>query len=143
MTTLSNEPLDLDSLLAETEDDSAGALVVFSGTIRNHHDSKSVDRLSYSAYAPIADTAIAEIEQEVKTKFGVSQCRIMHRIGDLEIGDIAIHCVVRSAHRGEAFEAAKYAIDTTKSRVPIWKEEHYSDGTSVFREGTPLKADNE
>lgn len=140
MTTLSEQPLDLDALLAETEDPSAGALVVFSGTIRNHHDSKSVDRLSYSAYAPIAEKAIAEIEQEVKAKFGVSQCRIVHRIGDLEIGDIAIHCVVRSSHRGEAFEAAKYAIDTTKSRVPIWKQEHYSDGTSVFREGTPLKA---
>lgn len=131
--------IDLAKLLAETEDDSCGALVVFSGTIRNHHDSRPVTELSYTAHENLAIKAIQQVEQEAKEKFSVAQCKIVHRIGDLKIGDVAVHCVVRSAHREAAFEAAKYAIDEVKKRAPIWKQETYADGEKEYRDGEELK----
>lgn len=130
--------LDIFDLINETEDASCGALVVFGGTVRNHHDAQSVDRLSYSAHEIMATRSIQQVEIETQEKFDVPQCRIQHRIGDLEIGDLAVVAVVRAAHRDAAFEAARYAIDEVKKRAEIWKEEHYSNGQSRFRDGTSL-----
>src|SRR5690625_1727020 len=139
---LQAEPLDLLELLAETEEPAAGALVVFSGTVRNHHDGKDVLRLEYSAHPALVDQVLRDLEQEVIARFGVQQCRIVHREGMLEIGDDSVLVVVRSAHRPQAFEAARYAIDTLKVRTPVWKREHYSDGTIDYQEGVPLQHAN-
>lgn len=136
---LSEKPLDLAKLLAETEDSASGGLAVFGGTVRDHHGGKGVHRLRYSAYAPLAAKRIAELEKTALRRFEVQHCRIVHRIGELAIGDTAIYVVVRSAHREAAFEAARWAIDTVKSTVPIWKEEYYDDGSSDHVLGTPLK----
>src|SRR5690606_4849358 len=131
------EPLDLMQLLEETRDPASGALVVFSGTVRNHHAGKGVVRLEYSAHRALVEQVLAELEQEVIERFGVQQCRIVHREGTLDIGDDSVLIVVRSAHRPQAFEAARYAIDTLKVRAPVWKREHYSDGSVDYQEGVP------
>ena len=135
---LQSEPLDLEALLQETQDPGSGALVVFSGTVRNEFEGEPVARLGYSAHAALVDSVLDELEQEVTDRFGVLQCRIVHREGLLEIGEDSVFVVVRSAHRGDAFDAARYAIDELKQRAPVWKREHYADGSIEYQEGTPL-----
>lgn len=135
---LQAEPIDIMSLLAETENDSSGALVVFSGTVRNYHDGKGVVRLEYTAHQALVNQVLGELEQEVIEKFGVHKCRIVHREGTLEIGEDSVLVVVRAGHRPEAFEAARYAIDTLKKRTPIWKREFYADGSVDYQDGEQL-----
>ena len=132
---LTEAELDLDALIADSCDARSGALVVFGGTVRNHHEGKPVTRLRYSAYAPLGETLIRAIEAETVAKFRVHHCRVVHRTGDLAIGEVAIYAIVRAAHRREAFAAAQYAVDAVKHRVPVWKEEFYADGSSAFVQG--------
>jgi molybdopterin synthase catalytic subunit len=138
---LQERPLDLDALLDETANPRAGALVVFAGTVRDHHQDKRVTRLEYSAYGPLAEKSLAEIQQQACSRFDILECRVLHRLGDVGIGEVSVYVVVRSVHRAEAFEAARWAIDTIKHRVSIWKREEYDDGTHVFVEGCPLHQD--
>lgn len=137
---LQDEPLDLASLLTETRDENCGALVVFGGTVRLDNEGRSVRSIDYTAHAALADKTLREIEQETREKFNVAQCRLVHRLGHLELGELSVLVVVRAGHRPEAFEAARWAIDTLKERVPIWKEEFYTEGDSEYLEGTPLKS---
>jgi len=127
--------LSLDLLLAHTERPDCGALAVFCGTVRNHHQGRAVTGLEYTAHVPLTERLIAEIEAETRAKFNVPVCHVQHRIGRLGIGDTAIIAVIRSGHRAEAFAALRYAVDSTKHRAPIWKEEFYPDGTSEFVQG--------
>ncbi len=130
--------LDIDELTALTERPDCGALATFTGVVRDHHDGKSVLRLSYTAHEGVAEKMIREIEQEAIERFGVAECLVVHRVGDLAIGDAAIVAAVRSGHRGEAFDAVRYVVDNVKRRVPIWKEEFYADGSSAYVEGCSL-----
>lgn len=132
---LTEAPLELDELIADSMDARCGALVVFGGTVRNHHEGRGVTRLGYSAYAPLAERLIRDIERETVAKFEVHYCKVVHRTGELGIGEVAIYAVVRSAHRKEAFAAAQYAVDRVKHEVPLWKEEFYVDGSSAFVQG--------
>lgn len=137
---LQQEPLDLGALLQETQDPASGALVVFSGTVRNQFEGKAVARLEYSSHPALVEKMLGRLEQEVIERFGVQQCRIVHREGMLEIGEDSVFVVVRAAHRGDAFAAARYAIDELKQRAPVWKREHYDDGSIEYQEGMPLSA---
>ena len=137
---VTDKPLDLDALMRETENDTCGAMVVFSGTVRNHHDGRGVAGMNYSAYAPMADKVLAELEQETCQRFGVQECRIVHRTGRLGVGEASVLVVVRSHHRADAFEAGRFAIDTLKVRLPVWKEDFYTDGGSAYQEGVPLES---
>jgi molybdopterin synthase catalytic subunit len=132
---ISESPLDLDVLIADSADARSGALVVFGGTVRNHHEGRAVTRLNYSAYAPLAEQIIRAVEQDTVAKFKVHHCRVVHRTGALGIGELAIYAIVRAAHRKEAFAAAQYAVDRVKHEAPVWKEEFYADGSSAFVEG--------
>jgi molybdopterin synthase catalytic subunit len=138
---LQTDRLDLASLLTETQHPGAGALVVFGGTVRNENAGQSVRGIAYSAYPALAEKTLAAIEQETIARFGVHCCRILHRTGELSLGELSVLVVVRAAHRDAAFTAARYAIDTLKQRVPIWKEEHYADGSRQYLDGTPLQSD--
>ena len=137
-----HEPLPLETLMDETEDPTAGAMVVFSGTVRNHHEGHSVEAIGYSAYQPLAERVLRELEAEVCQRFPVARCRIMHRVGELAIGDSSVLVVVRAAHRGDAFEAARYAIDTLKERAPFWKNERFTDGSSAYQDGVALDGEH-
>jgi molybdopterin synthase catalytic subunit len=136
---IQQDPLDLDTLVVGTERPDCGALATFTGVVRDHQDGKAVLRLSYTAAESMADKLIREIEAEVAGEHGVPVCRVIHRVGDLEIGDAAIIAVVRSAHRGECFAAIAAVVEAVKHRVPIWKEEFYADGTRAFVQGCALE----
>ena len=136
---LSEDPLDLGSLLAETADSSCGGLVVFSGDVRDHNAGRQdVVAMEYEAHVEMAEKVLAAIEAEVLARFEVRRCRIQHRLGRVELGQSSVIVVCRAAHRGAAFEGARYGIDELKARAPIWKREFYSDGTAVYLDGVPL-----
>lgn len=140
---IQEDPLSLDALLAGSSRDDCGALAIFAGTVRNHHEGRPVAHLVYTAHATLADKMIRGIEQEVASRHGVSVCRVVHRIGALNIGESAIIAVVRAPHRAEAFAALRAVVDAVKHRVPIWKEEFYTDGTSAFVTGCCIAEDAE
>lgn len=140
---ITDQPLELEALLEETQSPESGALVVFAGTVRTHNEGRKVTAIDYSAYEPLAEKALAEIEQETLQRFDIARCRIRHRTGDLQIGDMSVVVVVRAAHRADAFEAGRYAIDTVKHKVPIWKREAYADGSHVYLKGCALQGEQD
>ncbi len=93
------------------------------GTVRNHHEGKAVKALKYTAYAPVAEKMIRQIEQDIQTKYGVSYVRVVHRVGALDIGDTAIIAMAYAAHRRELLQACEEAVERVKHEVPVWKEE--------------------
>jgi molybdopterin synthase catalytic subunit len=131
-------PLSLESLIAETERPDCGALAVFVGVVRDHNDGRGVTHLIYTAYEPLAAKMIREIEDKTRAAFGVEVCRVVHRVGRLGIGEAAIIAVARAPHRAEAFDAVRAVVEDVKHRVPIWKEEFFTDGTSAFVPGCSL-----
>lgn len=135
---LSQVPLALEDLLAETLDPGCGALVVFGGTVRDHNHGRDVSNIDYRAHAPLADKTLAAIEAETVAQYDIAACRLIHRTGTLAVGDVSVYAVVRAAHRGEAFDAARWAVDALKHRVAVWKHEHYTDGGSAWLEGCSL-----
>ena len=133
---VTDQPLLLEPLLAETEDAACGALVVFAGTVRDHHEGNRVSALTYEAHETLAAEAISTIEARYEGE-GL-RCRICHRTGALALGDTAVLVVVRAPHRREAFAAAEAALEAVKQEVPIWKHEHYAAGESRWLDGQPL-----
>ncbi len=130
---LSSEPISVDQAIAAVESDTAGAVVSFSGVVRNHDDGKAVNRLSYSAH-PTAHQVMSDVVAELVAEHsGEAQQPVRiwaaHRVGMLEIGDPALVCAVSAAHRGQAFAVCSELVDRIKARVPIWKEQFFSDGT--------------
>lgn len=133
-------PLSLDALLSDSARDDCGALAIFAGTVRDHHEGRAVRSLSYSSYPRVAEKLIREIETEIAARFKVPVCRAVHRVGSLAIGDTAILVIARGAHRAETFAAMQALVEAVKHRVPIWKEEFYTDGSSAFVNGCTLVA---
>ena len=132
---LSAEPISVDQAIAAVESDTAGAVVSFSGVVRNHDGGKAVERLSYSAH-PTAHQVMADVVAQLVAEHsgegaGTQPVRIWaaHRIGMLEIGDPALVCAVSAAHRGQAFAVCSELVDRIKEQVPIWKEQFFADGT--------------
>lgn len=135
---LTDAPLDLAAIMAETEDETCGALVVFGGTVRLTNDGRRVASMDYSAYGPLAAKTLADVEHETIAKFDVHACRIQHRTGRLGLGEVSVYVVVRALHREAAFDAARDALEQLKTRVAVWKNEHYTDGTSAYLPGTEV-----
>ncbi|WP_273335824.1 molybdenum cofactor biosynthesis protein MoaE [Acinetobacter populi] len=133
--------IDLDQLLAMSDFPECGGLAMFVGTVRNHHQGKSVKSLKYTAYKPLAEKMIRAIEQDIAEKYAIPYVRVVHRIGHLEIGEVAIYAVARAEHRREAFAACEDAVERVKHEVPVWKQEFYHDGTSIFVEGCCIRRD--
>lgn len=130
--------ISVDWALREAADPRAGAVVMFSGIVRNHNEGRMVRSIAYTAFAPLAEKTLADIEREVHAKFDVIKCIVVHRVGQLEIGDSSVLVVVSSVHRPEAFAGGRYAIEEIKHRVPIWKLEEYTDGTHSYVKGCSL-----
>lgn len=124
-------PLSLEEVYALADDPSNGAVVVMSGTVRNQTDGKPVVFLEYQAYEPMAIGIFRQIAAQIRQQWpDVNRVVIHHRIGSLKIGEISVLVAVGCPHRGEAFAACRYAIDTLKHNAPIWKKEHWGDGSS-------------
>jgi molybdopterin synthase catalytic subunit len=113
-------------------DPSCGGHVAFEGWVRNHNEGKTVLSLEYEAYAALAIQEGQRILSEAQEKFGITQALAIHRVGHLQIGDLAVWVGVASPHRKAAFLACSYIIDEIKHRLPIWKKEHYADGSAEW-----------
>jgi molybdopterin synthase catalytic subunit len=125
---LTGHPIDTATLIAAVQSPSRGGIAMFLGTVRNHQAGREVLRLHYSAYQPMAEAECARIVAEAQAKWDVA-VSVVHRLGQLEIGDIAVAVIAAAAHREEAFAACRYLIEEVKHRVPIWKQEFYADGS--------------
>lgn len=125
---LTSNPINLGPLLDSVQSTARGGIASFLGTVRDHHAGRTVLRLDYSAYVPMAEAEIARIVAEAESRWDVGVA-VQHRLGQLEIGDVAVAIAVASAHRDEAFVASRYVIEELKQRVPIWKKEYFADGT--------------
>lgn len=128
MVALTTQSIDPSGIISSIATPAAGALDVFVGVVRNHSEGKRVRRLEYTAYIPMAERLMQKIEEEVKQRHVVHNVALVHRLGMLEVGEIAVVVAVSAAHRKEAFEACRFAIDRVKAIVPIWKKEHYEEG---------------
>ena len=129
---ISDKAIDVLAAKQAVADNSCGALVVFEGWIRDHNEGQAVDRLEYEVYRPVAVKEGGKIIKEAVERFGVSHAVCVHREGLLELGETAVIVCVSSPHRSEAFDACRYIIDQTKTRLPIWKKEHYQSGISEW-----------
>jgi MoaE-MoaD fusion protein len=128
------QPRELVEGLKAPED---GAVVVFDGFVRNNFKGRQTLHLEYEAYEPMAYAKMRMIGAEIRERFSVHRVAIVHRLGRLEIGETSVLIAVSSAHRAAAFDACRYAIDTLKRTVPIWKKEFFAGG-AVWAEGESL-----
>lgn len=125
---LTANKLNLSTCNEFVQDDTCGGIALFVGTVRNTTKNKEVKRLDFSAYEPMAVKEMYKIAELALEKYPIKKIAIHHAIGNLQIGDVPVIISVSSAHRGAAFDACQYAIDTLKETVPIWKKEHFEDG---------------
>jgi MoaE-MoaD fusion protein len=123
------EPLSPDAIAAAVAHPGAGGVAIFSGVVRNETGGRMVKFLEYEGHVPMAEAKLREIGEAVRARWAsVKRVAILHRLGRLEIGESSVLIAVSAAHRADAFEACRYAIDTLKQTVPIWKKEHFEDG---------------
>jgi molybdopterin synthase catalytic subunit len=134
ITTLVHEPIDHDTLATYVRGNEDGAIVIFDGFVRDHSKNRRTLYLEYEAYEPMALAKIQEIAAYLHNHFPIHRVAMVHRLGRLEIGETSVYIAVSAAHRAAAFDACRYAIDTLKRTVPIWKKEYFEDG-SVWADG--------
>ncbi|MCP3986636.1 MAG: molybdopterin converting factor subunit 1 [bacterium] len=121
-------PLDVGAVVKRVAGPDAGGIVTFVGTVRDSSRGKDIRHLEYEAYPEMAEQELDRIAEEASARWPGTRVSVDHRTGQLEIGDIAVVVVAAAPHRGEAFEACRFTIDTLKERVPIWKKEIATDG---------------
>jgi molybdopterin synthase catalytic subunit len=128
---LRESPLSVDEVLAAVRDPGAGGVALFVGTVRNHDAGREVVRLDYSAH-PTALDELRRVAEKVVAEFPVRGLAAVHRVGPLEVGDVAVITAVSCPHRDEAFAACRHLIDELKASVPIWKFQQFADGTAEW-----------
>jgi len=132
MIALTHQPIDAAAVLAQVASNDAGAVVLFLGTTREFTQGRRTASLDYECYPEMAEKKLAELEAEARQRWPLVGCSIVHRLGHLELGEASIAIAVSSPHRGVAFEAGQWLIDTIKQIVPIWKQENWADETSEW-----------
>jgi MoaE-MoaD fusion protein len=126
--------IDADALINHVRTGDDGAIVTFDGCVRNQSHGRRTLYLDYEAYESMALAKMREIAAEVHAKFPIDRVAVAHRLGRLEIGETSVFIAVSAPHRAAAFDACRYAIDTLKRSVPIWKKEYFEDG-AVWADG--------
>jgi len=126
--------IDLDAVLESVKSPGSGCVVGFLGTVRDTSEGRSVERMSVEVYEEMAVKQLSIIRDEALERFGVHGVAVVHRYGELEVGDSIVYIAVSAGHRDEAFTACRYVIDELKERVPLWKKEYTTDG-EVWVEG--------
>jgi molybdopterin synthase catalytic subunit len=129
------DPIDPAALLAAVTSPADGAVLLFWGVVRNHHEGRGVSHLEYDAYAPMAEAKLTEIVGEARERWPVGEIAVVHRLGRLEVGEASVGIAVASPHRAEAYDASRHIIEELKRRVPIWKREGYLEGESRWLDG--------
>ncbi len=132
MIRLTDDGIDYHALTESVRSDQSGAVVLFLGTVREMTDGRQTQSLEYEGYHAMAEAKLAELESEARTRWPVDRVGIVHRLGHLELGDISVAVAVSCPHRQQAFEAGRFLIDELKCIVPIWKKEHYTDGSTEW-----------
>jgi len=133
---LTEDPIDLAAVVAEVEDDHAGAIATFVGTVRAQSRGRQVVRLEYEAYEGMAENVMAGLAVRLKERYDLCAIAITHRVGVCEIGDASVAIAVSAPHRQDALAACKDAIDTLKETVPLWKKEVYEGGEEWIAQGS-------
>ena len=128
-TAVVDRPIDVAALVAEVTTPANGALSLFIGTVRDVNGNRTVEAIEYNAYAPMAEREMDEIAREAAERFGTAHIVIEHRTGYVALGQASVAIAVAHAHRAPAMDASRWIIEQLKVRVPIWKKEHYVDGT--------------
>ena len=128
MILITDNAIDLSKILTDVSDNSAGAITLFVGTVRDHDSQGNVSALFYEAYKKMAEDMMTEIEKEVLSRWNIIKFSATHRIGTLKVSEISVAVAASSEHRKDTFEACKYGIDKIKTRVPIWKKEYSETG---------------
>lgn len=129
---LKNTAIQYEELFNKFRDPRSGAVVLFSGEVRDVNKGKEVTHLYYEAYEPMAEKMIGDILKLAKEKWNLNKAVCVHRVGSLQISESAVVVITSSKHRSAAYEANRYIIDKVKSEVPIWKQEFYADGTNEW-----------
>lgn len=135
---LTQDPITADAVVGRVAASSRGAVLVFHGTVRDHHQDRPVSGITYSAYRAMAETALARIISEIQAAEPGLRLEIAHRLGHIPAGEASVVIASASAHREAAYTASRTALERIKREVPIWKREHYVDGGSRWREEEPL-----
>jgi len=133
---LVRHPIDASALIERVSRPANGAVLLFVGVVRDVNDGRAVSGMEYSAYESMAARELAEIASEAAQRFGVPDIAIEHRLGELALEEASVGIAVAHPHRGPAYEASRWVIEELKHRVPIWKREHYADGTRVWVDPT-------
>jgi len=129
---ITSDPIDTAAVLASVQSNNAGASVLFVGTTREMTEGKRTLKLDYQCYQAMAIKKMADILEEAQTRWNLIACSIVHRIGTVELGEASIAVAVSSPHRVDSFESAQWMVDTLKRDVPIWKQEHWADGSTEW-----------
>lgn len=137
---ITRQPIDASRVLASVEDEEAGGAVLFVGTIRRRSRGRTVEGLTYEVYQGMAEMRMHEIEAKVREKWPVVRIAMVHRYGNLKVGEVSVAVAVSCRHRADAFEASRYAIDAIKGTLPIWKKEHFRGGAQTWVKGMPIEA---
>jgi molybdopterin synthase catalytic subunit len=127
---LTDQPIEKHPALLQKQAGEAGAKVIFEGRVRNRNEGRQVLRLEYEGAAALSANEFSHIEQEARVQFDIADLICVHRIGTLQIGELAVWIAVQAGHRGAAFDACRYVIEQLKQRLPIWKKEYYLEGDS-------------
>lgn len=129
------DPIDTQEVLGRVGADEDGAVLLFLGVVRDHADGRAVEGMRYDAYAEMAEGVLAEIAEEAADRLSTRRVAVVHRTGELAIGEVSVAIAVSSPHRAEAYDASRYVIEEIKKRLPVWKKEHYVAGGAEWVEG--------
>lgn len=138
-TAIVTQPIDVQALIAEVASDAHGATSLFLGTVRDVNDGRAVTGMEYTAYDAMASREMERIAAEAAERFDGVALVIAHRTGELALGDVSVAIAASHRHRRAALDATRFAIEELKKRVPIWKREHYTDGTREWIDPTAVK----
>ena len=138
MAELTRARIDVAPLLAAAARSECGAVNLFLGTTRDHHGGRRVVRLEYEAYESMATDALTALERTACERFALAHCAVVHRLGEVPVGEASVAVVVSSSHRSAAFDASRWLMDELKRTVPIWKKEYFAEGDSEWVAGQPL-----
>jgi molybdopterin synthase catalytic subunit len=132
MIELTDQPIDVAGVLAAVQTPTAGAVVMFLGTAREFTDGRRTAALEYEAYREMATACLAELAAQARRQWPLTAAAIVHRLGPVALAEASVAVAVSTPHREDAFQAARWLIDTIKHDVPIWKKEHWADGTATW-----------
>ncbi len=138
MISITKDIIDQLKILEQLKDNSSGAVVFFTGIVRDHNSKEKVEGIFYEAYEEMVEEILKKIEKEISGNWNIKKLIAIHRIGYLKVGEISVIVGVSSEHRKEAFEACSYGIDNIKKRCPIWKKEEMESGDSEWVQGVMI-----